>query len=148
MPSTLKPEGALVCRFEGAGVTGRGTDTTGFDGVVAGVFGLLLAGDLDLDNVAVFGLVLVAGLALAAGCGGDLALRPTVPALDLVFALLLVLAAALAFGTVFVFFLATMRASLLFRTTVSQVACRCRQTRKLLVHALNSSLKQLIFHSH
>jgi len=37
---------------------------------------------------------LVAGLGLAEGCDGDLALRLTVPALDLVFALLLVFAAA------------------------------------------------------
>src|SRR5262249_6491888 len=94
VPSTWKPEGALVCGFEGAGVTGRGTDTAGLSGVVAGVFGLLLAGVLDLGNVAVFGSVLVAGLNLAAGCVGNLALRLTVRALDLVFA------AALAFGTV------------------------------------------------
>jgi hypothetical protein len=72
-------------------------------GVVAGVFGLLLAGVLDLGNFAVFGFVLVAGLDLAFR-DGDL-VRLTVPALDLVFA------AALAFA-VFVFFLATMRAPL------------------------------------
>src|SRR5271170_1755784 len=87
VPSTWKPEGALVCGFEGAGVTGRRTDTAGLGGVVAGVF-----------------LVVVAGLDLALGCGGDLALRLTVPPLDLVFALLLDFAAALAFGTVFDFF--------------------------------------------
>jgi hypothetical protein len=46
----------------------------------------------------------------------------------LVFALLLVFAAALAFGTDFVFFLATIRAPLLLRTTASHVACRRRQT--------------------
>jgi len=76
------------------GVTGRGTDTGGLGGVVAGVFGLLLAGVLKLGLIVVFGLVLVAGLGLAEGCDGDLALRLTVPALDLVFALLLVFAAA------------------------------------------------------
>src|SRR6476661_7436274 len=122
VPSTWKPEGALVCGFEGAGVTGRGTDTAGLGGVVADVLGLLLAGVLDL------GLVFVASLELALGCDGDLALRLTVPALDLVFALLLVFAAALAFGTDFVFFLATIRAPLLLRTTASPVACRRRQT--------------------
>ena len=117
-PSTWKPEGALVCGFEGAGVTGRGTDTAGLGGVVAGVLGLLLAGLCDLGMVAVFGLILVAGLDLALDCDGDL--RLIVPAL--VFALLLVFAAALAFGTDFVFFLATMRAPLPLRTTASHVA--------------------------
>jgi hypothetical protein len=97
-------------------------------GVVAGVLGLLLAGVLDPSVVAVFGLVLVAGLDLAAGRDGDLALRLIVRALDLIFALLLVFAAALAFATDFVFFLATMRAPLLLRTTASHVACRCQQT--------------------
>jgi hypothetical protein len=121
-PSTWKPEGALVCGFEGAGVTGRGTDTAGLGGVVAGDLGLLLAGLLDLGMVAVFGLILVAGLDLASDCDGDLALRLIVPALDLVFALLLVFAAALAFGPDFVFFLATMRAPLPLRTTASHVA--------------------------
>ncbi|MGO9108206.1 MAG: hypothetical protein ACLP9L_03140 [Thermoguttaceae bacterium] len=109
VPSTWKPEGALVCGFEGAGVTGRRTDTAGLGDVVAGVLGLLLAGVLDLGKVAVFGLVFVAGLDPALGCDGALALLLTVPALDLV-ALLLVFAAALAFGTVFVFSLAAMRA--------------------------------------
>ena len=71
--------------------------------------GLLLVGVLDLGRVAAFGLALAAGLDPASGCDGDLALRLIVPALDVV-ALLLVFAAALAFGTVFVFFLATMRA--------------------------------------
>src|ERR1700736_3328387 len=94
-PSTWKPEGALVRGFEGADVTGRGTDTAGLGGVVAGVLGLLLAGLLDLGMVAVFGLILVAGLDLALDYDGDL--RLIVPALDLVFA------AALAFGTDFVF---------------------------------------------
>jgi hypothetical protein len=67
---------------------------------------------LDLGRVAVFGLVLAAGLDLVAGL--DLAFRDedlvrlTVRALDLVFVLLLVFAAALAFAD-FAFFLATMR---------------------------------------
>ena len=87
---------------------------------MAGVLGLLLAGLLDLGMVAVFGLILVAGLDLALDCDGDL--RLIVPALDLVFALLLVFAAALAFGPDFVFFLATMRAPLPLRTTASHVA--------------------------
>src|SRR5262245_43524119 len=110
VPSTWKPDGALVCGFKGAGVAGRGTDTAGLDGVAAGVFGLLLADVLDLGTVEVFGLVLVAGFDLTVGCDRDWALRLTVPALDLVFDLLLVFAAALAFGADFVFFLATMRA--------------------------------------
>ncbi len=114
VPSTWKPEGALACGFVGAGVAGRGTETAGLGGVVAGALGLLLASVLDLGRVAVFGLVLAAGLDLVAGLDlafrdGDL-VRLTVPALDLVFALLLVLAAALAFADFFVFFLATMRA--------------------------------------
>src|SRR5258708_1937479 len=130
VPSTWKPEGALACGFVGAGVAGRGTETAGLGGVVAGALGLLLASVLDLGRVAVFGLVLAAGLDLVAGLDlafrdGDL-VRLTVPALDLVFALLLVLAAALAFADFFVFFLATMRAPLL-RTTASQVAWRRRQ---------------------
>ena len=84
----------------------------GLGGVVAGALGLLLASVLDLGRVAVFGLVF-AGLALAAGLDlafrdGDLACL-TAPLLDLVFALLLVFAAAFAFAD-FVFFLATMRA--------------------------------------
>jgi hypothetical protein len=95
---------------------------------VAGVLGLLLAGVSDPSVVAVFGLVLVAGLDLAAGRDGDLALRLIVRALDLIFALLLVFAAALAFATDFVFFLATMRAPLLLSRTASHVACRRRQT--------------------
>ena len=97
------------------GVTGRGTDTGGLGGVAAGVFGLLLAGVLELGLIVVFGLVLVASLGLAEGCDGGLALRLTVPALDLVFALLLVFAAALAFGTDFGFFLATICAPLMLR---------------------------------
>src|SRR6516164_8244923 len=105
VPSTWKPEGALVCGFEEAAVTGRGTDTAGVGGVVSAVFGLLWAGVLALGTVAVLGLVLVAGLDLALGCDGDLTFRLTIPAVDLVFALLLVFAAALAFGTDFVFFL-------------------------------------------
>ena len=113
VPSTWKPEGVLACGFEGAGVAGRGTETAGLGGVVAGALDLLLASVLDLGRVAVFGLVLAAGLDLVAGL--DLAFRDedlvrlTVPALDLVFALRLVFAAALAFAD-FVFFLATMRA--------------------------------------
>jgi hypothetical protein len=109
VPSTWKPEGALVCGFGGAGVTDRRTDAAGLGNVVVGVLGVLLAGVLDLGMVAVFGLVLVAGLDPALGSDGDLALRPTFPVPDLV-ALLLVFDAALDFGAVFVFFLATMRA--------------------------------------
>ena len=84
----------------------------GLGGVMAGALGLLLAGVLDLQGCG-FGLVLAAGLDLVAGL--DLAFRDgdfvrlTVPARDLVFALLLVFAAALAFAD-FVFFLAIMRA--------------------------------------
>ena len=143
VPSTWKAEEALVCGFEGAGVTGRGNDTAGLDGVAAGVFGLSLAGVLDSGNVVLFGLVLVTGLDLAFR-DGDL-IRLTVPALDLVFALLLVFAATLAFGTVFVFFLATMRASLLFRTTVSHVACRCRQNLKALSSCFEFQLETAYF---
>ncbi len=119
VPSTWKPEGALACGFEGAGVAGRGTETAGLGGVVAGALGLFLASVLGLGRVAVFGLVLATGFVLAAGldliAGLDLAFRDgdlvrlAVPAPDLVFALLLVFAAALAFAD-FIFFLATMRA--------------------------------------
>jgi hypothetical protein len=104
-------------------------------GVAAGALDLLLAGVLDWDGVAVFGLALEAGLALVAGL--DVAFRDrdlvrlTVPARDLAFVLLLVLALLLVFAMAFaladfVFFLATMRASLL-RTTASQVTWRRRQ---------------------
>jgi hypothetical protein len=109
VPSTWKPEGALACGFEGAGVAGRGTETAGLGGVVAGALGLVFVGVLDLGRVAVFGLVLAAGLDLAFRDGDLVCL--TVLALDLAFALLLVFAVALAFAD-FVFFLATMRASL------------------------------------
>jgi hypothetical protein len=85
--------------------------------VAAGALRLLFAAVLDLGRVAVFGLALAARLTLAAGLDlvagldvafrdGDLA-RLTVPALDLVFVLLLVFV-ALAFAD-FVYFLATMR---------------------------------------
>jgi hypothetical protein len=83
-------------------------------GVVAGALGLLLAGDWDLalalalGRVATFRLVLAAGFDLAFP-DGDL-VRPTVRALDLVFALLFVFAFALALAFAdFDFFLATMR---------------------------------------
>jgi hypothetical protein len=108
VPSTWNPEGALVCGFEGAGVVGR------LGGVVAGGFGLREPG-----LIVILGLVLVAGLDLAEGCDGDLALRLTVRALDLVFALLLmfalplVFAAALALGTDFGSLLATICAPLM-----------------------------------
>jgi len=100
VPSTWNPEGALVCGFEGVGVTGRGTDTGGLGGVVAGAFGLLLAGVVDPGRLATFGLILAAGLDRAFRDGDLLLVRLTVPAL---FA-----PAALAFAD-FVFFLATMR---------------------------------------
>ena len=91
--------------------------------MAAGALRLLFAAVLDLGRVAVFGLALADRLALAAGLAfvagldlvagldvafrdGDLA-RLTVPALDLVFALLLVFV-ALAFAD-FDFFLTTMR---------------------------------------
>src|SRR5260370_5303763 len=102
VPSTWKPEGALACGFEGAGVAGRGAETAGLGGVVAGALGLLLASVLDLGRVAVFGLVLAAGLDLVAGL--DLAfpdgglVRLTVPALDLVFPLLFLFSPPLPFA--------------------------------------------------
>jgi hypothetical protein len=107
VPSTWKPEGALACGFEAAGVAGRGTETAALGRVVAGALGLLLASVLDLGGVAVFGLVLAAGLDLAFR-DGDL-VRLTGPLPDLVFAVPLVFAAALAF-TDFALSLATMRA--------------------------------------
>jgi hypothetical protein len=87
--------------------------------------GLDLGGVLDFGLVLPAGFVLRAGLLLAAGLvlafldlafrGGAL-VRLTVPALDLLFVLLLVFALLLAFAAAFafadfVFFLATMRAS-------------------------------------
>src|SRR5262249_60614319 len=84
VPSTWNPEGALVCGVEGVGVTGRGTDTGGLGGVVAGAFGLLLAGGMGVGLVVVLGLVLGGGLDFARGCCGALALCPTCPSRALV----------------------------------------------------------------
>jgi hypothetical protein len=92
---------------------------------MTGVGGLLFADVFDLGGGAVPSLVVVAGSDLAADRDGDLALRLTVLALDLIFNLLLVLAlllalasllvfaAAFAFGAAFVLLFATMRAPLL-----------------------------------
>src|SRR5262249_61373850 len=85
VPSTWKPEGALVCGFEGVGVTGRGTDTGGLGGVVAGGFGLLLGGVLELGLILVFGLGLGAGFGLGGGLGGGIGLCLVVAGVDFVF---------------------------------------------------------------
>src|SRR5580692_6048738 len=86
VPSTWKPEGALACGFEAAGVAGRGTEAASLGGVVAGVLGFALAGVLELGGVVVFpaGLDLVAGFDLALAL--DLAFGDGL-ALDLVLAL-------------------------------------------------------------
>ena len=42
VPSTWKPEGALACGFEAAGIAGRGTETAGLGGVVAGALGFVI----------------------------------------------------------------------------------------------------------
>jgi hypothetical protein len=124
-------------------------------GVVAGdligVVGLFLAGVLDTGTVEAFGLAVVADLALAFDCDGDLALGLAVLALDLVFALLLVFVAVFAFAADFVFFLATIGTPLLLSRNApcgSDAGRPCRDQPSIivvliafsLIHALNSGL--------